>query len=112
MKLLIKGRHFKLTSDLENYADEKFSKLEKLIKDEAAVIDVVLSDRGGSKGGNDKGVDVTAILPGEKNPFHITQNSPDFRASVDLAFERVEKHILRYKEKKLDTSRLPPEALT
>lgn len=98
MKLLIESRHFKLNSFLEDYAREKFSKFEKLLANPAAVIEVMLSDRGGPKGGTDKGVDVTAILPGQKEPFHVTQNSPDFRLSIDLAQEKLEKHILKYKE--------------
>ena len=99
MKLIIKGRKkFKVPQDLRSYIEDKILKYEKILPKEATV-DVMMADVRGPQGGVDKVVHLTAVFPGEKNPFQIEQVTDDFFGSVDLAQERLEKHILKYKEK-------------
>lgn len=107
MKLIIKGRgKFKVPADLYSYIEDKILKYEKMLPAQA-LIEVQAADLFGSKGGKDKAICITAILPGEKNPFEIEQVTDDFFGSVDLAQERLEKHLLKYKEKTKEGSRYP-----
>ncbi|PIR70952.1 MAG: hypothetical protein COS97_01795 [Candidatus Nealsonbacteria bacterium CG07_land_8_20_14_0_80_40_10] len=107
MKLIIKGRKkFKVPQDLRSYIEDKILKYEKILPKEATV-DVMMADVRGPQGGVDKIVHLTAVFPGEKNPFQIEQVTDDFFGSVDLAQERLEKHILKYKEKIKQGSRYP-----
>lgn len=107
MKLIIKGRKkFKVPADLYSYIEDKIFKYDKILPKEA-VVEVMVADVRGPQGGVDKVVHLTAILPGEKNPFQIEQVTDDFFGSVDLAQERLEKHILKYKEKIKEGSRYP-----
>jgi len=105
MQLLLKGRPNEvLTSELESYARDKFSRLEKFLPDPATV-EVVLSDERGVKGGVDKAVRVTITEPHQKNPLHIEEISEDFRSSIDLARERAERMVLKVRERRIDFHR-------
>ena len=96
MKIIISGKQFKVDDNLRNYINERFMKFAKFVK-EPATIEIVLSNFMGPKG-NDQAVHVTATLPGLKNPIHIEEVTNDFKGSIDLIEERLEKHLLKYKE--------------
>lgn len=98
MRIIIKGKNLKLNEDLKSYAFEKVAKFAEIIED-PAVCEVVLSDELGPKGGVDKAVHITLTLPGEKNAVHIEKTTSDFFGSIDLAQEKLEREILKYKEK-------------
>jgi len=87
-----------LSSDLKGYAEEKVLKFAEIIG-EPAICDIVLSDEFGPRGGEDKLVKITLALPGEKNPLHIEAQTDDFFGSVDLVQEKLEREIIKYKEK-------------
>ena len=106
MKIIIKGkRGFKVDPNLRSYAIEKIRKYEEFVR-EPAVCEVVFSDAGGPKGGQDKVVTITMTLPGEKNPIHVKQGTEDFIGSIDLVQERLEKILMKYKDHRLG-SRFP-----
>lgn len=96
MKIIIQGKQFKVDDNLRGYIEERFRKFEKMLK-EPATLEIVLSNFMGPKG-NDQAVCVTATLPGLKNPIHIEEVTNDFKGSIDLIEERLEKHLLKYKE--------------
>ncbi|MBM2820336.1 MAG: hypothetical protein HW405_96 [Candidatus Berkelbacteria bacterium] len=97
MKIIISGKQFKVDENLRNYINERFLKFSKFVK-EPAKIEVVLSDEMGTKGGVDKCVKVTITLPELKTPIHIEEITSDFMGSINLIEERLEKHLLKYKE--------------
>lgn len=98
MRIIIKGKNFKLNEDLKNYAFEKISKFTEIAED-PSICEVVLSDELGPKGGIDKSVHITLTLPGEKNAIHVEEMTSDFFGSLDLAQEKLEREIEKYKEK-------------
>lgn len=98
MRIIVKGKNIKLNDDLKNYAFEKVSKYSEIIED-PAVCEVVLSDELGPKGGIDKSVHITLTLPGEKNAIHVEAQTDDFFGSLDLAQEKLEQQVIKYKEK-------------
>ena len=106
MKIIISGKQFKADENLRNYINERFLKLAKFVK-EPATLEVVLSDEMGAKSGVDKLVTVTMTLPGLKNSIHIEEVTSDFKGSIDLVQERLEKHLLKYKEQVKIGTRFP-----
>lgn len=97
MNISITGHNVELNDDLKTYAREKILKYEGQIL-EPAVCDIVLSNEFGPKGGIDKSVHITLTLPGEKNAIHVETRTDDFFGSIDLAQEKLEQQILKYKE--------------
>jgi len=106
MKITITFRHTKSQADLEDYIEDKLLKYEKMVL-EPTVVDVVLDDLMGSKGGNDKKVSITAQLPHVKGPLHLEQCTNDFTSAFDLVEDRFARHIERYHEKVVVGSRFP-----
>lgn len=98
MRIQISGNNVHLNDDLKSYAEEKVLKFIDMIV-EPATCDIILSDEFGPKGGKDKLVRINLVLPGEKNPIHIEAQTDDFFGSIDLAQEKLEREIIRYKEK-------------
>lgn len=97
IKILISGKQFKVDDNLRNYINERFLKFTKFVK-EPAKIEVVLSDEMGAKSGVDKCIKVKVTLPELKTPIHIEEVTSDFMGSINLIEERLEKHLLKYKE--------------
>lgn len=96
MKIIISGKQFKVDDNLRGYINERFLKFARYVK-EPATMEIVLSNFMGPKG-NDQAVCVTATLPELKNPIHIEEVTNDFKGSIDLIEERLEKVLRRYKE--------------
>ena len=105
MRIIISGKQFKVDENLRNYINERFLKFTKFVK-EPATLEIVLSNFMGPKG-NDQAVCVTATLPGLKNPIHIEEVTSDFKGSIDLIEERLEKALLKYKEQVKIGTRYP-----
>lgn len=107
MRIIIKGhKKLSISPDLRSYIEEKIRKYEPLVK-EPAICEVILSDLRGSKGGVDKDVRITMTLPEMKNPIFVRETTSDFFGSIDLAQERLEHQILKYKEQIKIGSRFP-----
>lgn len=99
MQVIIKGSHgFKVPEDLKSYIEEKVSKYEDFLE-EPAVCEIMIGDTNGPKGGVDKTVHITLELPNEKIPLHVEVTTDDYMGSIDLAQEKLEQQILKYKER-------------
>ena len=98
MKIQISGHNVELSEDLKSYAEEKVLKYVEMIV-EPAFCDIMLSNEFGPQGGEDKLVRITLTLPEEKNAIHVEAQTDDFFGSIDLAQEKLEQEILKYKEK-------------
>ena len=109
MRIIIKGKQFKVDQNLRNYINERFLKFTRYVK-EPATLEIVLSNFMGPKG-NDQSVHVTATLPGLKNPIHIEEVTSDFKGSIDVIQERLEQQLRKYKDKVKIGSRFPQKYL-
>ena len=105
MRIIISGKQFKVDQNLKNYINERFLKFARFVK-EPATLEIVLSNFMGPKG-NDQAVCVTATLPGLKNPIHIEEVTADFKGSIDVIEERLEKVLFKYKDQIKTGSRFP-----
>lgn len=102
MRLIIKGRkNLQIPQNLRRYAEEKIKKFEKRLP-KPALVEVEFADTRGPKGGLDKVVDITADLFGSPEKIiHLTERTEDFKKSIDLAQEKLEREITQYKEKQI-----------
>lgn len=99
MRVIIKGRkNLKIPEDLRKYAEKKFGKFKDRLSD-LVLLEVELADIFGPQGGVDKVVDLTFNLPGEKKAIHLSERSEDFKKSIDLIQEKLEREIEEFKEK-------------
>jgi len=90
MKITLKGRETKVTPALQEYAEKKFIRLEKLIDfDEAIVVLKTHKDK--------QRAEITIPLAG--TVLRAEQESTDFFTSIDQAAEKLERQIDRYKAK-------------
>lgn len=105
MKIIISGKQFKVDQNLKNYINERFLKFARYVK-EPATLEVLLSDFMGPKG-NDQAVCVTMTLPEKKNPIHIEEVTSDFKGSIDVIEERLEKVLEKYKDQVKVGTRYP-----
>ena len=91
MNITITGRHITLSENQKEYATKKIEKLEKYFDQiiDAHVIMLVEKIDHVSE----------VIINGDGVQFHGQESSKDFMSSIDLLFEKMERQIVRYKEK-------------
>lgn len=106
MRVIIKTKEGKLEQKVRDYATEKFAKLEKLVE-EPAVLEAMIYDINGQKGGEDKFVEVALTMANEKNPIHVEAKSIEYLASIDFAHDCLETQLVKHKEKKKIGDRFP-----
>lgn len=107
MRIIIKGhKGLKIDGRLRAYIDEKIRKFESMVSEPANGA-VTLFDISGPKRGTGKVVKIALSLPRKKTPIYVSCGTTDFYRSIDLAQERLEQQILKYKEKTKIGRRLP-----
>ena len=90
MNITVKGRDTKVTPALQEYAEKKVAKLEKLIDfNEATVVLKVFKDKHRAE--------ITLPLAGTL--LRAEQETDDMYTSIDQATEKLERQIERYKAK-------------
>ena len=91
MNITITGRHLDVTKDLQEYAEKKFSRLEKYSHRtfEASVVFSLEK--------KDRIVEANVICDGAK--FHGSEKSETFFASIDLLVDKLDKQLVKNKEK-------------
>ncbi|HWE24688.1 MAG TPA: HPF/RaiA family ribosome-associated protein [Myxococcales bacterium] len=103
MKVIIQGKHLRLSPGLKNYAREHVvAPLNRFYDNEAAELRVELGDVNGNKGGVDKECHLTLHMPGAKT-IQIEETTPDSYASMDAASDR----LVRAAKKELERMRRP-----
>ncbi|MBN2395843.1 MAG: ribosome-associated translation inhibitor RaiA [Candidatus Atribacteria bacterium] len=91
MKLTIKGKHLDVTSSIESYIQKKMEKLDKYfdqIKDATATVSIEK---------NRHIFEVT--LQAKRAIIRAEEESDDMYASIDRVIEKLERQIIKYKEK-------------
>jgi ribosomal subunit interface protein len=106
MKIIIKGKNFKISPNIQTYVEEKIRKYQEIIE-EPSICEISLIDTGGPKGGKDKVVHISCSMPGLKKAIFVKERTSDMMGSIDLAQERFESQIIKYKERKKIGSRFP-----
>ena len=103
MKVIIQGKHLRLSQGLKGYAhDHVVAPLNRFYDNEAAELRVELGDANGSKGGVDKECHLTLHMPGAKT-IQIEETTNDAYASMDAAADR----LVRAAKKELQRMRRP-----
>ena len=94
MNIQITARNINLTDAIRNYAEKKVSKLEKYF-DHITEASVLLEVQ--------KNVHTVEVLLSAKGVFMKgLEKSEDLYASIDLAVDKIEKQLVKYKEKLKD----------
>jgi putative sigma-54 modulation protein len=91
MNFKITARHFKMKDDLKNYVEEKIKKLDRFY-DNILDIDVIL---GWEKLNRYAELRINVF----NKQIVIKEMSDEIRKSFDLALERAERQLKRYKDK-------------
>lgn len=91
MKINITGRHLSISDRLKEYAEIKIQKLEKYFNQLIDAHVILYSEK------LDKGSEV--IINGDGIQFHGRERSNSLYSAIDLLFEKMEKQIIKYKEK-------------
>ena len=103
MKVIIQGKHLRLSQGLMSYAhDHVVEQINRFYDNEAAELRVELGDVNGSKGGVDKECHLTLHMPGART-IQIEEATPDPYASMDAASDR----LVRAAKKELQRMRRP-----
>jgi putative sigma-54 modulation protein len=92
MKVTITARHFTATEKLKEYSETEVARLHKL--DNSLQDCQITYDYDHS---NNKTVEVHVHLPGDV--FHAKETSDDFYKSLDQAVQKLEKQVLKHKDK-------------
>ena len=99
MKINITGRHITVSDNLKQYAEKKIEKLTKYFHQliDAHIIMYIEKLDHASE----------VIINGDGVQFHGREKSGDLFSSIDLLFEKMEKQIIKYKEKHSSHKILP-----
>ncbi|OPX21961.1 MAG: ribosomal subunit interface protein [Planctomycetales bacterium 4484_113] len=96
MQPRIKGKNFKITDRLKDYAARKTARLSRLF-DRIMSADVEFVDEGGGKGGAVRKAEITLNANGQVLRAEVVSGS--FYASFDEAIDKVERQLRKYKSK-------------
>lgn len=99
MKLNIRGKDMKITEAMKNYADEKFTKLEKYLKDGEDIKAKLLFKIDGI---NQK-LEVT--IPLKNITLRVEEKGKDFYSCIDTALDKLERSIIKNK-KRLESKKM------
>ena len=102
MKVIISGRHMKLSDDMRAYAEEKMHKAETYFDRIIEGHMILYAEK------HRRIVEVT--LSAKRAKFHAQAETEDLYASIDGAMEKVDKQIRRHKEKLEDRKHHREEA--
>ncbi len=107
MKFNLSAKNVNLTAELKQKIETKIKKqIKNYTGNDSTWIDVKLIDifGGPQKEGKDKRCSVTIKLP-QKTTIRIEETSDNIEGAIELAKDRIEKALLKYKEKKIDKRR-------
>lgn len=103
MKVIIQGKHLRLSRGLKSYAQKHVvGRLNRFYDNWAAELRVELGDVNGRKGGVDKECHLTLHMPGART-IQIEETTSDPYASMDSASDR----LVRAAKKELQRMRRP-----
>jgi putative sigma-54 modulation protein len=94
MRIIVTGQHVEVTPALKAFSEEKLSKLEHHVKNIQEIHLVLRVEK------NRQIADATAhVVKGE---IHASTDSGDMYTSIDLLVDKLDKQLIKYKEKRTD----------
>lgn len=96
MKLIIQSKNVNLNQNIKEYTEKKFYNLKKYF-DHIIEIDTIFSLERSKSPEESHYIDVTLWANGIT--MHAEERAESFNACVDLALEKLEKQVKKYKEK-------------
>lgn len=105
MQITVTGRHMGVGEPLKAYCLEKAGRLPRFF-DRIQSIEVVLDGRGGVHA-----VELIVHAAGAPRPFVASEEDKDAYAAVDLAMDKIEGQLRRYKEKHRNRKHPPRESM-
>jgi len=100
MQVTVKGRHMVVTDSLRAYAEEKFGRVSKVFDTDPSVAEVVLHVEKNKSNPARHVAEVTLRLKG--HVVRAEEASDDMHAAIDLAADKVERQMRKYKTKVID----------
>ncbi len=91
MKLVINAKNPGVGNSVKNEVEERFNKLDKYFTDDSTA-NVMFSEEGTSKK-----VEITVKV--KNNVLRSEVSEADFRSAADKAIDRIEKQLMKYKDK-------------
>lgn len=99
MKIIISGRHLKITEPIKDYTEEKIGRLKKYF-DNILEVDVTLSVEYSKTEGDLHKADGLLFANGTKIKVEAENN--DLYAAIDELSDMLERQVRKYKEKLKD----------
>ncbi|MFZ2709217.1 MAG: ribosome-associated translation inhibitor RaiA [Leptotrichiaceae bacterium] len=99
MKIIISGRHLKITEPIKDYTEEKIGRLKKYF-DNILEVDVTLSVEQSKTEGDLHKADGLLFANGTKIKVEAENN--DLYAAIDELSDMLERQVRKYKEKLKD----------
>ena len=99
MKIIISGKHLKITDAIKSYTEEKISKISKYT-DAITEVDIVLTVEDTKSSGQIHKADGLVYASGTK--IKVETENTDLYAAIDELEEKLERQVRKYKEKQKD----------
>ena len=99
MKLNIRGEKTEITDSMKAYAEEKIGKLDKYIENSDSIEGTILL----KVRGNSQKIEVT--IPLNSFMLRVEEEGPDFYAVIDTSVDKLERQIVKNKNKIIDRRR-------
>jgi putative sigma-54 modulation protein len=97
MRLQVKGRNLEVSEQIRTYAEEKLGKLDRLVSDPTRVELELEVEKNPSIADNQ----VAEATVWTKGPvLRARETSADMKASIDQLVDKLERQVVRYREKK------------
>jgi ribosomal subunit interface protein len=90
MEINIRGEKIEITSAMKEYAEEKFEKLTRYIKDDDITVNALFKLRGPKQ-------KIEVTIPLKTATLRVEEEGQDFYATVDTALDKLERQIRKNK---------------
>jgi putative sigma-54 modulation protein len=101
MKIQVKGRHVIVTDPLREYAEEKLTRLHRLLSerhiDDVTLVELELIVERSHPSGESQIAEATIFTRGPV--LRARESSPDMYASIDLVYEKLQRQVKKYHDK-------------
>ncbi|HHY68602.1 MAG TPA: ribosome-associated translation inhibitor RaiA [Bacillota bacterium] len=104
MQINVVGKNVNVTPALREYTEKKLSKLEKYIRQDAGLCQVIFTSQRGR-------YVVEVTLPLNGMILRAEESAQDAFASVDLVVEKLERQVEKYKTRLLKRDKSEPKAV-
>lgn len=96
MEIQFKGRNMELTSTVKDYALKKVARLEKFLQGQIRLAEIEFSQINNPSVATSETVEITLHAKGSL--FKAKESSVNMQASIDLAVDKLEKQIKKFKD--------------